>query len=108
METSPEIEITIDYELNNGETGHLALLARDYFEEEALEESKAATLDVDAEPLHYETAAYLDADPSDLKWAKLNIRNKPLALFHLARNIRVVGANRWRAQRERRRDPAAG
>jgi hypothetical protein len=76
MDNLPEIEIRIEFELNNGETGQMDLLPRDYFEEEALEEGKAATLDVDAEPLHYDTAAYLDADPSELKWAKLNIRNK--------------------------------
>ena len=76
MESLPEIEIQIEYELNNGETGNLALLAREYFEPEALQEANAAALDVDAEPLHYETADYLDATPADLRWAKLSIRNK--------------------------------
>jgi hypothetical protein len=76
MDNLPEIDITIDFELLTGETGHLDLLPRDYFEDEALTEANLATLDVDAEPLHYETANYLDASPADLKWAKLNLRNK--------------------------------
>jgi hypothetical protein len=74
MDTQHEIEIEIEYELNSGETGHLSLLPRDYFEPEAIEQAEA--LDVDAEPLHYDTASYLDANPEDLKWAKLNLRNK--------------------------------
>ena len=76
METAAEIEIEIEYELNSGETGHLSLLPRDYFEAEALEEANAEALDVDAEPRHYDTADYLDAAAADLKWTKLSLRNK--------------------------------
>ena len=74
MEKLPDIEILIEYELNSGETGNLSLLPREYFDPEALDNPEA--LDVDAEPLHYDTAEYLDAAPADLRWTKLSIRNK--------------------------------
>jgi len=76
METQHEIEIEIEYELNSGETGHINLLPREYFAPEALEEANTEALDVDADPLHYDTADYLEAAPADLRWAKLSIRNK--------------------------------
>jgi hypothetical protein len=102
METPDEIEITIDYELASGETGHLDLLPREYFDPAAFEneaneadevnaangvheageadeasgKARQATLDVDSDPLHYDSAEYLDATPADLKSAKLSLFNK--------------------------------
>jgi len=74
METIAEVEISIEYTLNSGETEHVELLARDYFEPEALEDPEK--LDVDAEPIYLDPVDYLEVSAADLASVKLLIRNK--------------------------------
>ena len=74
MDTVNPIEIRIEYETNAGQTAEVDLVPREYFDEEAI--TAEAALDVDSEPLHYDSADYLDVPASELKWVKLTLRNR--------------------------------
>jgi hypothetical protein len=70
MDATP-IEILIEYATHSGDTGQADLLPMDYFDADAL----AGEIDIDSDPLHYDSAEYLDIPLAQLASVKLSLAN---------------------------------